>query len=143
VGIDSLSSIATPVAVGVGVIMIGVLLLIRERRTNSSGTELEPQSVEPAMRPRPPQIVDRSPARALLDALDEAVLHVDHSGVIIEVNRAGSDLLGSPVNSIVGSPFDTWLDDEDRGALDPWITRLPDEVSHGHGGPHTPQWKFP
>lgn len=136
-GIDSLSSIATPVAVGVGVIMIGVLLLIRERRTNSSGTELEPQSVEPAMRPRPPQIVDRSPARALLDALDEAVLHVDHSGVIIEVNRAGSDLLGSPVNSIVGSPFDTWLDDEDRGALDPWITRLPDEVSHGHGGPHS------
>lgn len=124
-------------AVGVGVIMIGVLLLIRERRTNSSGTELEPQSVEPAMRPRPPQIVDRSPARALLDALDEAVLHVDHSGVIIEVNRAGSDLLGSPVNSIVGSPFDTWLDDEDRGALDPWITRLPDEVSHGHGGPHS------
>ena len=136
-GIDSLSSIATPVAVGVGVIMIGVLLLIRERRTNSSGTELEPQSVEPAMRPRPPQIVDRSPARALLDALDEAVLHVDHSGVIIEVNRAGSSLLGSPVNSIVGSPFDTWLDDEDRGALDPWITRLPDEVSHGHGGPHS------
>jgi len=83
------------------------------------------------------QNADTSSARALLDALDEVLLHVDHVGVILEVNRAGSDLLGSPVSSIVGSAFDSWLDEADSGALDPWISRLPDEVSQGHGGPHS------
>jgi diguanylate cyclase (GGDEF)-like protein/PAS domain S-box-containing protein len=137
VGIGSLSSVATPVAVGVGVIVIGVFLLIRERRTTSSSVEVEPQSMTTSMTKSQSQINERSSARALLDALDEALLHVDHSGIIIEVNRAGSDLLGSPVSSIVGSSFDMWLDDADRGTLDPWITRLPSEVHHGHGGPHS------
>ena len=136
-GIGSLSSVATPVAVGVGVIVIGVFLLIRERRTTSSSVEVEPQSMTTSMTKSQSQINERSSARALLDALDEALLHVDHSGIIIEVNRAGSDLLGSPVSSIVGSSFDMWLDDADRGTLDPWITRLPSEVHHGHGGPHS------
>ena len=136
-GIGSLSSVATPVAVGVGVIVIGVFLLIRERRTTSSSVEVEPQSMTTSMTKGQSQINERSSARALLDALDEALLHVDHSGIIIEVNRAGSDLLGSPVSSIVGSSFDMWLDDADRGTLDPWITRLPSEVHHGHGGPHS------
>lgn len=135
--IDALSSVATPVAVGVGVIVVGVLLLIRERRTNSSAAEDEARPATSSIRHSESQIADSSSARALLDALDEALLHVDHSGVIIEVNRAGSDLLGSPVGSIVGSLFDTWLDDADCGALDPWISRLPDEVTHGHGGPHS------
>ncbi len=135
--IDALSSVATPVAVGVGVIVVGVLLLIRERRTNSSAAEDEARPATSSIRHSESQIADSSSARALLDALDEALLHVDHSGVIIEVNRAGSDLLGSPVSSIVGSLFDTWLDDADCGALDPWISRLPDEVTHGHGGPHS------
>jgi diguanylate cyclase (GGDEF)-like protein/PAS domain S-box-containing protein len=137
VGIGSLSSVATPVAVGVGVIVIGFFLLIRERRTTSSSVEVEPQSMTTSMMKSWSQINERSSARALLDALDEALLHVDHSGIIIEVNRAGSDLLGSPVSSIVGSSFDMWLDDADRGTLDPWITRLPSEVHHGHGGPHS------
>ena len=136
-GIGSLSSVATPVAVGVGVIVIGVFLLIRERRTTSSSVEVEPQSMTTSLTKSQSQINERSSARALLDALDEALLHVDHSGIIIEVNRAGSDLLGSPVSSIVGSSFDMWLDDADRGTLDPWITRLPSEVHHGHGGPHS------
>ena len=136
-GIGSLSSVATPVAVGVGVIVVGVFLLIRERRTTSSSVEVEPQSMTTSMTKSQSQINERSSARALLDALDEALLHVDHSGIIIEVNRAGSDLLGSPVSSIVGSSFDMWLDDADRGTLDPWITRLPSEVHHGHGGPHS------
>lgn len=136
-GIGSLSSVATPVAVGVGVIVIGVFLLIRERRTTSSSVEVEPQLMTTSMTKSQSQINERSSARALLDALDEALLHVDHSGIIIEVNRAGSDLLGSPVSSIVGSSFDMWLDDADRGTLDPWITRLPSEVHHGHGGPHS------
>lgn len=136
-GIGSLSSVATPVAVGVGVIVIGVFLLIRERRTTSSSVEVEPQSMTTSMTKSQSQINERSSARALLDALDEALLHVDHSGIIIEVNRAGSDLLGSPVSSIVGSSFDMWLDDADRGTLDPWITRLPSEVHHGHSGPHS------
>ena len=136
-GIGSLSSVATPVAVGVGVIVIGFFLLIRERRTTSSSVEVEPQSMTTSMTKSQSQINERSSARALLDALDEALLHVDHSGIIIEVNRAGSDLLGSPVSSIVGSSFDMWLDDADRGTLDPWITRLPSEVHHGHGGPHS------
>ena len=135
--IDALSSVATPVAVGVGVIVVGVLLLIRERRTNSSAAEDEARPATSSITHSESQIADSSSARALLDALDEALLHVDHSGVIIEVNRAGSDLLGSPVSSIVGSLFDTWLGDADCGALDPWISRLPDEVTHGHGGPHS------
>lgn len=136
-GIGSLSSIATPVAVGIGVIVIGVLLLIRERRTNSAGTQAEPQLRSTSMTRSPSPPADTSSARALLDALDEVLLHVDHSGVILEVNRAGSEFLGSPVSSIVGSAFDTWLDDADGGALDPWISRLPDEVSQGHSGPHS------
>lgn len=136
-GIGSLSSIATPVAVGIGVIVIGVLLLIRERRTNSASAEAEPRLSSTSMTHSLSQNADTSSARALLDALDEVLLHVDHAGVILEVNRAGSDLLGSPVSSIVGSAFDTWLDDADSGALDPWISRLPDEVSQGHGGPHS------
>lgn len=136
-GIGSLSSIATPVAVGIGVIVIGVLLLIRERRTNSASAEAEPRLSSTSMTHSPSQNADTSSARALLDALDEVLLHVDHAGVILEVNRAGSELLGSPVSSIVGSAFDTWLDDADSGALDPWISRLPDEVSQGHGGPHS------
>jgi diguanylate cyclase (GGDEF)-like protein/PAS domain S-box-containing protein len=137
VGIGSLSSVATPVAVGIGVIVVGLLLLIRERRTTSSSVEIEPRSMTTSPTKGHSQISDRSSARALLDALDEALLHVDHSGIIIEVNRAGSDLLGSPVSSIVGSSFDMWLDDADFGALDPWITRLPSEVHQGHGGPHS------
>ena len=136
-GIGSLSSIATPVAVGIGVIVIGVLLLIRERRTNSASAEAEPRLSSTSMTHSPSQSADTSSARALLDALDEVLLHVDHAGVILEVNRAGSDLLGSPVSSIVGSEFDTWLDDADSGALDPWISRLPDEMNQGHGGPHS------
>jgi len=137
VGIGSLSSIATPVAVGIGVIVIGVLLLIRERRTNPSSAEVGPQPITTSATPTLLQTVDTSPARALLDALDEVLLHVDHAGVILEVNRAGSDLLGSPVSSIVGSAFDSWLDDADSGALDPWISRLPHDVTQGHNGPHS------
>jgi diguanylate cyclase (GGDEF)-like protein/PAS domain S-box-containing protein len=133
---SSLSTFATPVAVGVGVVIIGVLLLMRERRSNSSPVASNSAAAEMTASSAPALVGDASSARALLDALDEALLHVDHSGVIVEVNRAGSELLGLPVSSIVGSPFDNWLDEPDRGALGPWITRLPHEVSDGHGGPH-------
>jgi len=139
---SSLSTFATPVVVGVGVVIIGVLLLMRERRSNSLPTADDVSSggdvptASTATSPVTTQANDASSARALLDALDEALLHVDHSGVIVEVNRAGSDLLGSSVNSIVGSAFDTWLDEPDHGVLGPWITRLPHEVTDGHGGPH-------
>ena len=139
---SSLSTFATPVVVGVGVVIVGVLLLMRERRSNSLPTAEDVSSVGEvsaapmATSPVTTQVSDASSARALLDALDEALLHVDHSGVIVEVNRAGSDLLGSSVNSIVGSAFDTWLDEPDHGVLGPWITRLPHEVTDGHGGPH-------
>ncbi len=133
---SSLSTFATPVAVGVGVVIIGVLLLMRERRSNSSPVASNSAAAEMTASSAPALVRDASSARALLDALDEALLHVDHSGVIVEVNRAGSELLGLPVSSIVGSPFDNWLDEPDRGALGPWITRLPHEVSDGHGGPH-------
>ena len=133
---SSLSTFATPVAVGVGVVIIGVLLLMRERRSNSSPVASNSAAAEMTASSAPAIVGDASSARALLDALDEALLHVDHSGVIVEVNRAGSELLGLPVSSIVGSPFDNWLDEPDRGALGPWITRLPHEVSDGHGGPH-------
>ncbi|MGA0217673.1 MAG: putative bifunctional diguanylate cyclase/phosphodiesterase, partial [Ilumatobacteraceae bacterium] len=133
---SSLSTFATPVVVGVGVVIIGVLLLMRERRSNSSPAGGDVPTASTATSPVTTQANDASSARALLDALDEALLHVDHSGVIVEVNRAGSDLLGSPVNSIVGSTFDTWLDEPDHGVLGPWITRLPHEVTDGHGGPH-------
>jgi len=133
---SSLSTFATPVAVGVGVVIIGVLLLMRERRSNSSPVASNSAAAEMTASSAPALVGDASSARALLDALDEALLHVDHSGVIVEVNRAGSELLGLPVSSIVGSPFDNWLDEPDRGALGPWITRLPYEVSDGHGGPH-------
>jgi diguanylate cyclase (GGDEF)-like protein/PAS domain S-box-containing protein len=120
----------------VGVVIIGVLLLMRERRSNSSPVASNSAAAEMTASSAPALVGDASSARALLDALDEALLHVDHSGVIVEVNRAGSELLGLPVSSIVGSPFDNWLDEPDRGALGPWITRLPHEVSDGHGGPH-------
>ena len=133
---SSLSTFATPVVVGVGVVIIGVLLLMRERRSNSLPTADDVPTASTATSPVTTQANDASSARALLDALDEALLHVDHSGVIVEVNRAGSDLLGSSVNSIVGSAFDTWLDEPDHGVLGPWITRLPHEVTDGHGGPH-------
>ncbi|MBL6634593.1 MAG: EAL domain-containing protein [Actinobacteria bacterium] len=133
---SSLSTFATPVAVGVGVVIIGVLLLMRERRSNSSPVASNSAAAEMTASSAPALVGDATSARALLDALDEALLHVDHSGVIVEVNRAGSELLGLPVSSIVGSPFDNWLDEPDRGALGPWITRLPHEVSDGHGGPH-------
>ena len=139
---SSLSTFATPVVVGVGVVIVGVLLLMRERRSNSLPTADDVSSggdvptASTATSPVTTQANDASSARALLDALDEALLHVDHSGVIVEVNRAGSDLLGSSVNSIVGSAFDTWLDEPDHGVLGPWITRLPHEVTDGHGGPH-------
>jgi len=112
------------------------LLLMRERRSNSSPVASNSAAAEMTASSAPALVGDASSARALLDALDEALLHVDHSGVIVEVNRAGSELLGLPVSSIVGSPFDNWLDEPDRGALGPWITRLPHEVSDGHGGPH-------
>lgn len=131
-----LSTFATPVAVGVGVVIIGVLLLMRERRSNSSPVASNSAAAEMTASSAPALVGDATSARALLDALDEALLHVDHSGVIVEVNRAGSELLGLPVSSIVGSPFDNWLDEPDCGALGPWITRLPHEVSDGHGGPH-------
>ena len=133
---SSLSTFATPVVVGVGVVIIGVLLLMRERRSNSLPTADDVPTASTATSPVTTKANDASSARALLDALDEALLHVDHSGVIVEVNRAGSDLLGSSVNSIVGSAFDTWLDEPDHGVLGPWITRLPHEVTDGHGGPH-------
>lgn len=133
---SSLSTFATPVAVGVGVVIIGVLLLMRERRSNSSPVASNSAAAEMTASSAPALVRDASSARALLDALDEALLHVDHSGVIVEVNRAGSELLGLPVSSIVGSPFDNCLDEPDRGALGPWITRLPHEVSDGHGGSH-------
>jgi len=133
---SSLSTFATPVAVGVGVVIIGVLLLMRERRSNSSPVASNSAAAEMTASSAPALVGDASSARALLDALDEALLHVDHSGVIVEVNRAGSELLGLPVSSIVGSPFDNWLDEPDRGALVPWITRPLHEVSDGHGGPH-------
>ena len=133
---SSLSTFATPVVVGVGVVIVGVLLLMRERRSNSLPTADDVPTASTATSPVTTQANDASSARALLDALDEALLHVDHSGVIVEVNRAGSDLLGSSVNSIVGSAFDTWLDEPDHGVLGPWITRLPHEVTDGHGGPH-------
>ncbi len=133
---SSLSTFATPLVVGVGVVIVGVLLLMRERRSNSLPAAGDVSAAPIATSPVTIQVSDASSARALLDALDEALLHVDHSGVIVEVNRAGSDLLGSPVNSIVGSTFDTWLDEPDHGVLGPWITRLPHEVADGHGGPH-------
>ena len=116
---SSLSTFATPVAVGVGVVIIGVLLLMRERRSNSSPVASNSAAAEMTASSAPALVRDASSARALLDALDEALLHVDHSGVIVEVNRAGSELLGLPVSSIVGSPFDNWLDEPDRGALGP------------------------
>jgi len=137
VDVGSFSTIATPVAVGVGVIVIGVLLLVRERRGSSPVTTSEGPTIGLSQTKNEPQLTHNSTARALLDALDEAVLHVDHAGVIIEANRAGGDLLSCPVSSIVGSSFDDWLDGADRGALEPWISRLPQDVSEGHGGPHS------
>ncbi|MEC8730602.1 MAG: PAS domain-containing protein, partial [Actinomycetota bacterium] len=135
--LGSFSTIATPVAVGIGVIVIGVLLLIRERRGSSPGTTSDGSTVGLSQTKNDLQLTHDLTARALLDALDEAVLHVDHVGVIIEANRAGGDLFSCPVSSLVGSSFDDWLDHADRGALRPWISRLPQDVSEGHGGPHS------
>ena len=112
--VGSFSTIATPVAVGIGVIVIGVLLLIRERRGSSPVTTSDGPTIGLSPTKNDLQLTQNITARALLDALDEAVLHVDHDGVIIEANRAGSDLLSCPVSSLVGSSFDDWLDHADR-----------------------------
>ena len=94
--LGSFSTIATPVAVGIGVIVIGVLLLIRERRGSSPGTTSDGSTVGLSQTKNDLQLTHDLTARALLDALDEAVLHVDHVGVIIEANRAGGDLFSCP-----------------------------------------------
>ena len=84
--VGSISTIATPVAVGIGVIVIGVLLLIRERRGSSPVTISDGPTVGLSQTKNDrnsPKLNRPSPT----DALDEAC--VDHAGVIIEVNRAG------------------------------------------------------
>ncbi|MEC7580650.1 MAG: hypothetical protein VX728_06410, partial [Actinomycetota bacterium] len=74
--LGSFSTIATPVAVGIGVIVIGVLLLIRERRGSSPVTTSDGPTIGLSPTKNDLQLTQNITARALLDALDEAVLHV-------------------------------------------------------------------
>ncbi|MGA1219621.1 MAG: hypothetical protein ACO3XP_03150, partial [Ilumatobacteraceae bacterium] len=61
---SSLSTFATPVVVGVGVVIIGVLLLMRERRSNSSPAGGDVPTASTAPSPVTTQAKDASSARA-------------------------------------------------------------------------------
>ena len=65
-------------------------------------------------------------ASDLLDALPEAVMHVDATGMVIVANQASADLLGvdSP-DLLVGTMVDDHLVSADRGVLAEWIDRTP------------------
>lgn len=63
--------------------------------------------------------------RALLDDLDEAVVHVDARGRVIEANRAATRLLGVGSDRLIGSRLDDWAVDADRGLFDEWIGPQP------------------
>jgi diguanylate cyclase (GGDEF)-like protein/PAS domain S-box-containing protein len=69
-------------------------------------------------------------ARALLDDLDEAVVHVDRRGLVCEANRAAARLLGVGLDRLVGSRLDDWTVDADRGLLDEWIGPQPTGAVH-------------
>lgn len=69
-------------------------------------------------------------ARALLDDLDEAVVHVDRRGRVCEANRAAARLLGVGLDRLIGSRLDDWTVDADRGLLDEWIGPQPAGAVH-------------
>ena len=68
--VGSISTIATPVAVGIGVIVIGVLLLIRERRGSSPVTISDGPTVGLSQTKNDLQLTHSLTARALLYALE-------------------------------------------------------------------------
>ena len=110
--------------------LIAVAATVRDRRM---------RALAPSTAPVTPTSSSDDGARALLDDLDEAVLHLDDDGVVIVANRAVGDLLAISVDEIIGTTFDDWLVDADIGALDPWLGPLtadPDHPIDGDGRPH-------
>lgn len=65
-------------------------------------------------------------ARGLLDALPDAVMHVDLTGLVLVANHAAANLFGASSSSdLTGTTVDDHLVDADRGVLADWITRTP------------------
>lgn len=107
------SDMLMPILIAVAVVSVGVLIVRRDHGKVRQG--------------------DAPASRALLDAIEDALVHVDHEGRILDVNRSTADLFGVNVADVVGTSIDGWFHDADQGVLRPWIDRRADEV---HGGAH-------
>jgi diguanylate cyclase (GGDEF)-like protein/PAS domain S-box-containing protein len=108
--------VAVSVAIAAAVALIGLVVSLRSaHRSLAERDEVED--------------VARS-ARALLDDLDEAVVHVDAGGRVREANRAAARLIGVGLDRLVGSRLDDWTVDADRGLLDEWIGPQPVGAVH-------------
>ncbi len=136
VGSGSISALEVPPGLIATVAVAGVAALIaigatlRERRVRRISTI--------------PTIVEVSPestqaTRALLDDLDEPVLHLDDDGVVTAANRAVGIMLDVADEEVLGTHIDDWLAEPDIGCLDPWIGPLrsdPNRPVDGDGRPH-------
>ncbi|MDA2944987.1 MAG: EAL domain-containing protein [Actinomycetota bacterium] len=121
--------IATVAVAGIAA-MIAMVVTVRDRRLRADA---------PHVVAHPSAPVSLSAGRELLDAIDDAVLHVDADGVVIAANRAVGELLGVPDDEVVGTHIDDWLVDDDIGVLDAWIGPLIAASDHpvdGDGRPH-------